>query len=71
MSASIPGASRRSFLASAAAMAAAPAIATLAVDALTTPAYADTTLPDYAPIPPSALGPAEASDNSSSASPAE
>src|SRR5690242_7452439 len=49
--------SRRSFLARSAAIAAAPAVATLAGGALAGPASADT-LPDYAPIPPSALGPA-------------
>ncbi|MFF5289812.1 MBL fold metallo-hydrolase [Paractinoplanes globisporus] len=49
---------RRSFLARSAALAAVPAVAALAGS---TPAHADTgtdTLPDYAPIPPSALGPA-------------
>ena len=49
--------SRRSFLAGSAAIVAVPAVATLAGGALATPASADT-LPDYAPIPPSALGPA-------------
>jgi hypothetical protein len=48
---------RRSFLARSAAIAAVPAVATLARGALAEPASADT-LPDYAPIPPSALGPA-------------
>src|SRR5262252_960633 len=48
---------RRSFLARSAAIAAVPAVATLAAGALAEPASADT-LPDYAPIPPSALGPA-------------
>jgi glyoxylase-like metal-dependent hydrolase (beta-lactamase superfamily II) len=48
---------RRSFLARGAAIAAVPAVATLAGTALAQPASADT-LPDYAPIPPSALGPA-------------
>src|SRR5258708_30127339 len=48
---------RRSFLARSAAIAAAPAVATLAGGAFAEPASADT-LPDYAPIPPSALGPA-------------
>ena len=48
---------RRSFMARGAALAAVPAIATLAGGALAQPASADT-LPDYAPIPPSALGPA-------------
>src|SRR5690349_6224365 len=47
---------RRSFLARGAAIAAVPAVATLAGGALAEPASADT-LPDYAPIPPSALGP--------------
>ena len=49
---------RRSFLARGAALAAVPAIATLAGGVLAEPASADDTLPDYAPIPPSALGPA-------------
>jgi glyoxylase-like metal-dependent hydrolase (beta-lactamase superfamily II) len=48
---------RRSFLARGAALAAVPAVATLAGGVLAEPASADT-LPDYAPIPPSALGPA-------------
>jgi glyoxylase-like metal-dependent hydrolase (beta-lactamase superfamily II) len=48
---------RRSFLARSAAVAAVPAVATLAGGALAEPASADA-LPDYAPIPPSALGPA-------------
>src|SRR6266536_2690639 len=48
---------RRSFLARSAAIAAVPAVATLAGGALAEPASADT-LPDYAPIRPSALGPA-------------
>src|SRR2546430_7442201 len=48
---------RRSFLARSVAIAAVPAVATLAGGALAEPASADT-LPDYAPIPPSALGPA-------------
>src|SRR5213592_2257760 len=48
---------RRSFLARSAAIAAVPAVAALAGGALAEPASADT-LPDYAPIPPSALGPA-------------
>src|SRR5258708_26021565 len=48
---------RRSFLVRSAAIAAVPAVATLAGGALAEPASADT-LPDYAPIPPSALGPA-------------
>jgi short subunit dehydrogenase len=47
---------RRSFLARGAAFAAVPAVASLAVEGLTGRASADT-LPDYAPIPPSALGP--------------
>src|SRR6266496_5707380 len=54
---SSPVASRRSFLARSATLAAIPAVATLTGGALTDPASADT-LPDYAPIPPSALGPA-------------
>jgi glyoxylase-like metal-dependent hydrolase (beta-lactamase superfamily II) len=54
---SSPGASRRSFLARSATLAAIPAVATLTGGALTDPASAET-LPDYAPIPPSALGPA-------------
>ncbi|HWM06774.1 MAG TPA: MBL fold metallo-hydrolase [Actinophytocola sp.] len=48
---------RRSFLARSAAIAAVPAVATLTGGALAEPASADA-LPDYAPIPPSALGPA-------------
>jgi glyoxylase-like metal-dependent hydrolase (beta-lactamase superfamily II) len=48
---------RRSFLARSVAIAAVPAVATLAGGALAAPASAGT-LPDYAPIPPSALGPA-------------
>ena len=48
---------RRSFLARSAAVAAVPAVAALAGGALAEPASADT-LPDYAPVPPSALGPA-------------
>ena len=51
------GPNRRSFLARSAAVAAVPAVAALAGGALAEPASADT-LPDYAPIPPSALGPA-------------
>ncbi len=47
---------RRAFLARSAAVAAVPAVATLAGGVLASPASADT-LPDYAPIPPSALGP--------------
>ena len=49
--------SRRSFLARGAALAAVPAIGTVVGAALAEPAAADT-FPDYAPIPPSALGPA-------------
>ena len=50
---------RRSFLAKSATLVAAPALASVVGGALTNPASADTpTLPDYAPIPPSALGPA-------------
>jgi hypothetical protein len=49
--------SRRSFLARSAAIATVPAVATLAGGVLAEPASAGT-LPDYAPIPPSALGPA-------------
>jgi glyoxylase-like metal-dependent hydrolase (beta-lactamase superfamily II) len=48
---------RRSFLVRGAALAAVPTVAGLAGAALSEPAYADT-LPDFAPIPPSALGPA-------------
>src|SRR5882724_10336194 len=48
---------RRSFLARSAAVAAVPAVAALTGGALAEPASADA-LPDYAPIPPSALGPA-------------
>jgi glyoxylase-like metal-dependent hydrolase (beta-lactamase superfamily II) len=48
---------RRSFLARSAAIVAVPAVATVAGGAFAAPASADT-LPDYAPIPPSALGPA-------------
>jgi glyoxylase-like metal-dependent hydrolase (beta-lactamase superfamily II) len=48
---------RRSFLARGAALAAVPAVAGLAGGALAEPAFADT-LPDFAPVPPSALGPA-------------
>ena len=54
---SSPGPSRRKFLARSAAIAAVPAVATLAGGALAEPASAGT-LPDFAPIPPSALGPA-------------
>jgi glyoxylase-like metal-dependent hydrolase (beta-lactamase superfamily II) len=51
---------RRSFLTRSATVAAVPAIAALAGGALAAPASAatDPGLPDYAPIPPSALGPA-------------
>src|SRR5580693_2075431 len=50
---------RRSFLAKSAVLATVPALASVAGGALTSPASADTgTLPDYAPIPRSALGPA-------------
>ncbi|HEY2270602.1 MAG TPA: hypothetical protein VGI96_48855, partial [Streptosporangiaceae bacterium] len=49
--------SRRSFLARSAAVAAVPAMAALAASALAEPAAAGT-LPDFAPIPKSALGPA-------------
>src|SRR5258707_1879763 len=52
-----PPPNRRSFLARSAAIAAVPVVATLAGGAFAEPASADT-LPDYAPIPPSALGPA-------------
>ena len=48
---------RRSFLARSAVVAAVPAVAALAGGVLAEPASADA-LPDYAPIPPSALGPA-------------
>src|SRR6266849_4100680 len=48
---------RRSFLARGAALAAVPTVAALAGGVLADRASADT-LPDYAPIPPSALGPA-------------
>jgi len=48
---------RRSFLARGAALTAGPAIATVVGGALAESAAADT-LPDYAPVPPSALGPA-------------
>jgi glyoxylase-like metal-dependent hydrolase (beta-lactamase superfamily II) len=51
------GPNRRSFLARSAAVAAVPAVAALAGSAWASPASADT-LPDYAPIPKSALGPA-------------
>src|SRR3954465_9243841 len=48
---------RRSFLARSAAIAPAPAVASVAGGAFADPASADP-LPDYAPVPPSALGPA-------------
>ena len=48
---------RRSFLARGAGLAAVPAIATLVPGILAESASADDTLRDYAPIPPSALGP--------------
>lgn len=48
---------RRSFLARSAALAAVPTVAALADGALAGQASA-AALPDYAPIPPSALGPA-------------
>ena len=54
---SSPDPSRRKFLARSAAVAAVPAVAALAGGALAEPASADT-LPDFVPIPPSALGPA-------------
>jgi glyoxylase-like metal-dependent hydrolase (beta-lactamase superfamily II) len=50
--------SRRSILAAGAALTTVPAIGTLVGGALAAPASADDTLPDYAPIPASALGPA-------------
>jgi glyoxylase-like metal-dependent hydrolase (beta-lactamase superfamily II) len=62
-----PGPNRRSFLARSAAIAAVPAVAALAGPALASPALASParaepasagTLPDFAPIPKSALGPA-------------
>ncbi|MDX6494446.1 MAG: hypothetical protein QOE17_432 [Gaiellales bacterium] len=56
MSSSSP--SRRTFLAGGAALAAGPAIATLVGGVVAQPASAADTLPDYAPIPPGALGPA-------------
>jgi glyoxylase-like metal-dependent hydrolase (beta-lactamase superfamily II) len=52
---SSPATNRRSFLARAAALAAVPTVATLAGG---TTAAAAPSLPDFAPIPPSALGPA-------------
>jgi glyoxylase-like metal-dependent hydrolase (beta-lactamase superfamily II) len=54
---SAPSPSRRSFLARGATIAAVPAVAALAGGALAEQASAGT-LPNYAPIPPSALGPA-------------
>src|ERR1700744_4449331 len=54
---SSPGPSRRKFLARSAAVAAVPAVAALAGSTPAEPASAHT-LPDFAPIPPSALGPA-------------
>ena len=53
-----PGTTRRSFLAGGAAFAAAPAVATLVGGVLAEPVFADDTLPDYAPVPSSSLGPA-------------
>jgi glyoxylase-like metal-dependent hydrolase (beta-lactamase superfamily II) len=53
-----PATNRRSFLARGAALAAVPAVATLVGGAFAEPALADEALPDYAPIPASALGPA-------------
>jgi hypothetical protein len=58
---SSPSPSRRKFLARSAAVAAVPAVAALAGGALAEPASADT-LPDFAPIPKSALGPAVNAD---------
>jgi glyoxylase-like metal-dependent hydrolase (beta-lactamase superfamily II) len=55
---STSGTTRRSFLARGAALAAVPAVATVVGGVLAEPASADDTLPDFAPIPPSALGPA-------------
>ena len=49
---------RRAFLTRGAALAAVPAIAALAGGVLAEPAAAADPLPDFAPIPPSALGPA-------------
>ena len=49
---------RRSFLARSAALASVPAIAGLVPGVLTEPAFGDDPLPDYAPVPASALGPA-------------
>lgn len=53
----MPSTNRRSFLARSAALAAVPTVAALADGVLAGQASA-ATLPDYAPIPPSALGPA-------------
>ena len=50
-----PALNRRSFLARGAAIAGLPAVASLAGGAVAEPASADA-LPDFAPIPPSALG---------------
>jgi glyoxylase-like metal-dependent hydrolase (beta-lactamase superfamily II) len=58
MSAPDPSTSRRSFLTRTAAVAAVPSITALAAGALAEPAAAETVLPDYAPVPASALGPA-------------
>lgn len=55
---SSPGTTRRSFLARGAALAAVPAVAGLVGGVLAAPAAADDALPDFAPIPASALGPA-------------
>jgi len=49
---------RRSFLARGAAFASVPALAGLVPGVLSDPAFADDPLPDYAPVPSSALGPA-------------
>jgi glyoxylase-like metal-dependent hydrolase (beta-lactamase superfamily II) len=59
---STPTPNRRSFLAGGAALAAIPTVGTLVGGALAAPASADETLPDYAPIPQSALGPAPNAD---------
>src|SRR4051794_6026795 len=53
-----PATTRRSFLARGAALATIPAIGTVVGGVLAEPASAADTLPDYAPIPPSSLGPA-------------
>jgi glyoxylase-like metal-dependent hydrolase (beta-lactamase superfamily II) len=55
---STPSPNRRSFLAGGAALAAVPVIGTLVGGVLAEPASAEETLPDYAPIPQAALGPA-------------